>query len=327
MSPRIAKEEDSDRLAKIAELYYLEDLNQQKIAKLLGISSQKVYRMLKRARELGIVEIRIRRSGEVDTEHSQSLASHFDLYNSLVVRTYSDNSNGVIRAVAQAAASFLKDCFESYSGVGVAYGRTLHEVLEYLPRLDLNGMRVVQMMGGYGGRRWKTVAIELVKEFADRLRGEPIYLFAPAFAKNIETRNAFLSEKEVQEVLQMAEEVDVALVGIGGMRRETSLLIETGNFEAKEIEELVKRGAVGAICGTFFNREGEVIHSGLDQKRIAVDVKSIRNRGSRVIGIAGGMEKKEAILGALRGRWLTDLITDAQVGKWLLNVALKGSSR
>jgi len=165
------------------------------------------------------------------------------------------------------------------------------------------------------------VAIELVKEFASRLGGEPVYLFAPAFAKSPETRDAFLSEKEVQEVLRMAEEVDVALVGIGGMRRETSLLIETGNFEEQEIEELVRRGAVGAICGTFFNIDGEVIMCDLDKKRIAVDVKRIRERGSRVIGIAGGMEKKEAILGALRGKWLTDLVTDAQVGRWLLSTA------
>jgi len=324
LSPRVAKEEDFERLAKIAELYYLEDLNQKKIAELLGISSQKVYRLLKRARELGVVEIRIRRSGEVDTELSHSLAKRFGLHNALVVRTYSDVSEGVIKAVAQAAASFLKDYFVPYTSVGIAYGRTLHEVLEYLPRLDLKGIRVVQMMGGYGGRRWKTVAIELVKEFASRLGGEPIYLFAPAFAKNSETRNAFLSEEEVQEVLRMAEEVDVALVGIGGMRRETSLLIETGNFEEEEIEALVRRGAVGAICGTFFDKDGEVIRGGLDQKRIAVDVKRIRSRGSRVIAMAGGMEKKEAILGALRGKWLTDLVTDAQVGKWLLSVPRRG---
>uniref|UniRef100_A0A7V4WKV2 Sugar-binding transcriptional regulator n=1 Tax=Candidatus Caldatribacterium saccharofermentans TaxID=1454753 RepID=A0A7V4WKV2_9BACT len=321
MSPRVAREEDFERLAKVAELYYLEDLNQRKIAELLGVSPQKVYRMLKRAREIGIVEIRIRRSGEVDAELSQSLAEHFDLQNAVVVRTYSGTPEGVVKAVAQAAASFLRDNLVPYTSVGVAYGRTLHSVLEYLPRLDLHGIRVVQMMGGYGGRRWKTVAIELVKEFASRLGGEPVYLFAPAFAKSPETRDAFLSEKEVQEVLRMAEEVDVALVGIGGMRRETSLLIETGNFEEQEIEELVRRGAVGAICGTFFNIDGEVIMCDLDKKRIAVDVKRIRERGSRVIGIAGGMEKKEAILGALRGKWLTDLVTDAQVGRWLLSTA------
>lgn len=320
LSPRVAREEDFERLAKVAELYYLEDLNQKKIAELLGVSPQKVYRMLKKARETGIVEIRIRRSGEVDAELSQSITERFGLLNAVVVRTYSGTPEGVIKAVAQAAASFLKDHLVSYTSIGVAYGRTLHAVLEYLPKLDLHGVRIVQMMGGYGGRRWKTVAIELVKEFANRLGGEPVYLFAPAFAKSPETRDAFLSEQEVQEVLRMAEEVDVALVGIGGMRRETSLLIETGNFEEEEIENLIRRGAVGAICGTFFDIRGEVIESDLDQKRIAANVKRIRERGSRVIGIAGSMEKREAILGALQGKWLTDLITDAQVGKWLLGV-------
>lgn len=322
----MTKEDDFERLVRVAELYYLEDLKQRKIAELLGISPQKVYRMLKKAREIGIVEIHVRKGGEVDAELSRSLAECFDLQNAVVVRTYSGVAEGVAKAVAQAAASFLRDNLVSYTSVGVAYGRTLHGVLEYLPQINLHGVRVVQMMGGYGGRRWKTVAIELVKEFANRFGGEPVYLFAPAFARSPATRDAFLSEKEVQEVLRMAEEVDVALVGIGGMRRETSLLIETGNFEEQEIEELIQKGAVGAICGTFFNIEGKVIESDLDGKRIAANVKNIRKRGSRVIGIAGGIEKRDAILGALRGGWLTDLVTDAQVGEWLLSVSSRKRS-
>jgi len=79
------------------------------------------------------VEIRIRRSGEVDAELSQSLAEHFDLQNAVVVRTYSGTPEGVVKAVAQAAASFLRDNLVPYTSVGVAYGRTLHSVLEYPP--------------------------------------------------------------------------------------------------------------------------------------------------------------------------------------------------
>lgn len=37
-----------------------------------------------------------------------------------------------------------------------------------------------------------------------------------------------------------------------------------------------------------------------------------------MIGVAGGIEKAEAIRAVLRGRWLTTLITDAPVARRLL---------
>lgn len=311
--------EDIDLVVKVAELYYLSDLSQGKIAEIVGISPQKVFRTLKKAKELGLVEIRIRRTGEVDQELSSRLKEKFALKDAVVAEAYGGTER-VTKAVAQAAASFLKLCLEShsYTSVGVAYGRTLWEVLNYLPFFRFPDLKIVQMMGSYGGRRWKTLAIELVRSFSKHLGGEPFYLLAPAFAKNSTSREVFLQDGGIREILEMAENVDIALVGIGGIKRETSLLIETGDFRPDEIEELVHNKAVGAICGTFFDVEGRVVHSVLDSRRIAVNLERLKHNAKRIIGMAGGLEKRETILGALRGKWITDLVTDVEVARWLI---------
>ena len=63
MSERAARHidagEDRLQLADVARQYYLEDLTQEQIARGMGVSRSQVSRMLKVARERGIVEIRI----------------------------------------------------------------------------------------------------------------------------------------------------------------------------------------------------------------------------------------------------------------------------
>ncbi len=47
-------------ISRIATLYYREDKNQSEIGDVLGISTSKVSRLLKQAREQGLVEVTIR---------------------------------------------------------------------------------------------------------------------------------------------------------------------------------------------------------------------------------------------------------------------------
>ncbi|MGQ9472873.1 MAG: sugar-binding domain-containing protein, partial [Candidatus Caldatribacteriaceae bacterium] len=143
--------ENIDMVVKVAELYYLSDLNQGKIAEIMGISPQKVFRLLKKAKELGVVEIKIRKTGDIDRELSSILREKFALKDAVVAEVYNSGTERIIKAVAQVAAGFLRSCLESYSysSVGVAYGRTLWEVLNYLPFFNFPQLKIVQMMGSY----------------------------------------------------------------------------------------------------------------------------------------------------------------------------------
>ena len=66
-------------LIKIARLYYEKELNQQRIADQLGLSRQKVQRLLKQAKEDGIVRIGITPVMGVYSDLEIALAEHYAL--------------------------------------------------------------------------------------------------------------------------------------------------------------------------------------------------------------------------------------------------------
>ena len=59
----------------------------------------------------------------------------------------------------------------------------------------------------------------------------------------------------VSSVLERAEQVDIALVGIGAMR--SSQVSEMSNITAEERRLIFDKGGVGEILGYYFTLEGK----------------------------------------------------------------------
>ena len=77
-------------------------------------------------------------------------------------------------------------------------------------------------------------------------------------------------------------------------------------------------GAVGDICFRYFDIQGVPIKSPLMQRVIGIDPAMLRAVG-RVIGIAGGRRKLQAILAALRGGWIDVLISNRRTAEGLIS--------
>ena len=74
-------------------------------------------------------------------------------------------------------------------------------------------------------------------------------------------------------------------------------------------KDLQKKNAIGEICTYYFNADGTIIESGINERVFAIDYESYIKIPIRV-GIAGGDEKTQAIIGAIKGRLINVLITD-----------------
>ena len=79
--------------------------------------------------------------------------------------------------------------------------------------------------------------------------------------------------------------------------------------------ELEQRGAVGDLCGRFFDVQGRqcLVEPGV----IGIPLEQLKAL-DHVIGVAGGEEKVAAILGALRGGCLNVLVTDTVTAEAVL---------
>jgi deoxyribonucleoside regulator len=306
-----------DLMREVAKLYYYEDLTQDQIGEIVGLSRQKVWRVLKKAKEEGIVQIKIIETSDKELENENQLKEKFGLKEVKITLSFQENDKILLKRVAQVAASYLRNRLDPYSTLGVAYGKTIFEIIHYLTPKKIPGLRVIQIMGGYGKLKGDVMAVELARRIAENFDGQVVYLMAPAFAKDQATRDAILSNESVFKVLDMSKKVDIALVGIGGVL-ETSTLLDTGDLYDHEIEELRKKKVVGNICGNFYDETGAIIETLADKRRISISLQDLK-KIPLVIGVAGGKNKFLPILGALKGRFIQALITDDLTAKLLIN--------
>jgi DNA-binding transcriptional regulator LsrR (DeoR family) len=304
-------------MREVAKLYYYEDLTQDQIGEIVGLSRQKVWRVLKKAKEEGIVQIKIIEPSDKELENENQLKEKFGLKEVKITLSFQENDKILLKRVAQVAASYLRNRLDPYSTLGVAYGKTIFEIIHYLTPKKIPGLRVVQIMGGYGKLKGDVMAVELARRIAENFDGQVVYLMAPAFAKDQATRDAILSNEGVFKVLDMSKKVDIALVGIGGVL-ETSTLLDTGDLYDHEIEELRKKKVVGNICGNFYDETGAIIETLADKRRISISLQDLQEI-PLVIGVAGGKNKFLPILGALKGRFIQALITDDLTASQLIN--------
>ncbi len=149
-------------------------------------------------------------------------------------------------------------------------------------------------------------------------KGECYYIHAPAIATSEELCRSFRSDLTVKQALQMAKLANYSLVGIGEMSAETTL-ISTGYISLADVGILHRKGAVGNIVGQFFDIEGNIIDCDLHKRIVAFPIEELRKM-KNVIGVAGGKNKIEAILGALHGNFITVLITDEETATSIINL-------
>jgi DNA-binding transcriptional regulator LsrR (DeoR family) len=106
------------------------------------------------------------------------------------------------------------------------------------------------------------------------------------------------------------------LVGVGSLEP-SPLLRASGNAIAEEDQaQLRGLGAVGDICLRFFDSGGAHVDSPLDSRVVGIAADTLRSVPRRV-AVAGGDRKFTAIRAALRGGWLSALVTDLGVARRL----------
>jgi DNA-binding transcriptional regulator LsrR (DeoR family) len=218
-------------------------------------------------------------------------------------------------ALGRAAARFLERNVRRGSAVGVSWGTTLRAVIDQLRRRPLRPT-VVPLVGGVGQVSPGIHANDLAHAIADAFGGRVQLLHAPAIVASRGVRQALLRDSGIAKVLATARQVELALVGIGGLVP-SSTLVQSGFFSADDLAALRRRGAVGDVCTRPFASDGSPVDGDLDRRILAIDLPDLR-RITTVVAVAGGAAKAEAIRGALVGRLVDVLVTDHLAAREIL---------
>jgi DNA-binding transcriptional regulator LsrR (DeoR family) len=311
-----ADEESRERLAAVARMYYLDDLGQQAIAGIMGISRSQVSRLLTRARERGIVRITVEDHDPRDRLLERRLSERYGLRLAVVVRCAERALDPLRRSIGYVAAPAVADLIEAGAVLGLAGGRTLAALVEYLrPRAGARGITAVPLMGNIGPLASPIDAVDLSRAVAQRFGGDSYTISAPAIAQDRSARDLFLAHEHIRMVRDLFGGLSLALVGIGSL--DESAFIERGVLGPAPLARLREAGAVGEVCGRFFDAHGRECPSDYGERVIGVDLESLR-RCPDVVAVTNGPRRAAALGAALAGGLVTSLVIDDAGARALL---------
>jgi DNA-binding transcriptional regulator LsrR (DeoR family) len=310
-NPVMARIHELRLTARIARMYYTDGMKQADIAERLHISQTTISRLLRRAREEDVVRIIVNVPGGTYPELEERLRETFALSEVVVAECGEDREEEILARIGEAAAHYVETTLEDGEIIGISsWSESLLRMVDNIHPVKPPGAdEVVQILGGMGNPSVQAHATNLTVRLAKLTRATPLLLSTQGVASSARAKDVLLSDPFVRSTMKEFARTTMALVGIGAVEP-SKLLADSGNvFTAAELTELVKLGAVGDICLNFFDKNGREIHSSLEERVIGITLDQLR-AVRRVVAVAGGGRKVDALLGALRGGFIDVLITD-----------------
>jgi len=198
--------------------------------------------------------------------------------------------------------------------VAIGSGRSLRAAVEQLPPLECPHHKIVSLVGNIAADGSASF-YDVIVRFADAVQAPHYPMPLPVIASTSHERDLFFEQASVRQIVSLAASADVTYVGVGDLG-ENPPLLQDGFITRKELQILNKAGAVGEIVGWAFDSAGGIIE-GLTNDRVA-SVKLGQPARNLTIGVSMGENKTKAISAALKGKWLSGLITDEKTAERLL---------
>jgi DNA-binding transcriptional regulator LsrR (DeoR family) len=302
-------------MSKVSTLYYLEGLTQREIAERLSVSRPKVSRLLQRARDQGIVQISVQPPQGNYVELEAELEQRFGLEEAVITSAGAataglDGTDDALlkHEIGSAAARYLRRTIQDGDVLGVTWGTTLQAMVQALQPVKTNDVHVVQTLGGVGPPEAEAHAAELSRRLARLVNGRLTALPAPGIVEKPEVREVLFSDHHIQAAWHLFPKITTAYVGIGALDT-NPIFDDDPNVSASVYDELTSKGAVGDIALRFFDADGSPLVTPLNDRLVGITLDQLAE-ADRVVGVAGGVRKLEAIHGALQGQLVDVIITD-----------------
>lgn len=313
-------EDREELLVRISEMYYVKECSQMDIARAVGFTRSAVSRMLKEAKEKGIVEIQIRRPLRFDEALAQALRQRFALQSAHVVAWDKESDYDELRArLGKAAAQVLTGLLTHNLVIGVAWGTTVNATIAALEVKDRVPVTVVQLVGVLGSSSHASNAHALVQSLAGKVGGEGVYMYTPFIVDSEETARSLRNSENVRTAIEAGQHCDIALLGIGATDPDFCALYQSGHISRGTLAALRRAGAVGDVSAHFFGIDGRATDTDFHNRLIGIALDDLLAIPTR-LGVAGGRAKAQAILGALRGRLINVLVTDSPTAAQVLEL-------
>lgn len=296
-------------MTKTVWYYYFDNMTQQRISELLGISRIRVVKLLNKARSTGIIQFKMRDDSISRMRLEKNLAETHGLKDTFIVPSPSSEIT-INENIARAAAMYISNRLDNKNNtfINMGYGDTQSRVLNNLATLVENPISIVSLTGG--------VSYYLPNNMSTIFNAKLYLIPSPLLVSSKEVVDAIRNEASINEISRMVQLSSLSVIGIGAIK-ENATIVKSGILNKNDLLYLKMKGAVGDILCHFIDKDGNLVDSNIEDRLISTPLSTLRNLNN-VIGVAAGDDKVDAIKAVLRGGYIDILITDESTAFQLL---------
>ena len=303
------------KITLAAELYYVYHLTQNDIASQMGVSRVWVGKLLQKAEELGIVRVEVNTASVGISELEKALKDRFDLKYAKVIRCA--GSEPCTQTCARAASSYLASILRHNDCISTFWGSTLAAIVAEFVPLNFPDVTVVPFSGGLGFNKTVTPN-QIAYTLGEKLSAKVRPLHAPGIVAGRKERDLLLSDPTIRETIELSENADILVLGMGPLRHPT--LVSTKSVSEEEFAELESIGCVGDICLNFLDGNGQMVDHPIHERILSGDLTKARPRAREVITASCGVSKAGIIRATMVGKWVDTVITDEKTARAILSI-------
>ncbi len=301
--------------ARAAWLYYVEELTQGEVARELGVSRSTVVRLLRRAKENGLVRITLDVPRDV-FEMERELERLYGLKRVRLVPEAGDEEQ-LKRWLGHVSSELVVEMVKPGNTVAVGWGTTLRAITDSLTGEQMvEGVRVVPLVGGLHRASSGTNSYWVAEQLGRYFRAPAQALYAPLFVEDLSTAEALARDPDIGKTLDLIRDASLVIYSVGTLD-ENATMVRLEYLSPEERAFLQERGAAGDIACRWVDVQGEPVELPSTINPVGVSLEDLKNIPNRLV-VAGGEIKREALLGTLRGGYATTLVTDDSTAAYLL---------
>jgi DNA-binding transcriptional regulator LsrR (DeoR family) len=299
-------------MLQAAELYFLEDFSRAAIGEALGISRFRVARLLKEARETGLVNITLMRPDGLDPERAKRLQTDCGLDRAIVV-PWSPESD-LLQVLTEAAASYFVEHVEQSDILGLPSGRTAGRVARLITALP--NCTIVQIAGVAAAASLWESPTETMRRVTQLTTGPSYPIFAPIVLSSLQAAETLRREPGIQDAYSFFPKLTKAMVAMAPWRPGESMIHDSVSTEDQKFVSSFNPAV--EVLANILDADGNQIVREFTDRSLAISLDLLR-KVPDVIAVAGGESRHEAVLAAVRAKFINTLVTDSRTAQFIID--------
>lgn len=307
-----------DYIIEAAWLYFHDGLNQNDIAKRLSVSRASVVNYLAEARRRDYVRITLDSDVFRNNQLAGDLKQKFGIADALVIPADASSERRSYERVIRAASDWLPQFLAPGDHLGIAWGETIYRLAEVAPKLALNDLTVVQLIGSKPSEIG-FAAENCAATLAQRFGAQCANLHVPLLLSTPELCESLKAEAMIAKQLQMIVDCKKVIFAAGTTDPDSHIAM-IGLLDHDTLSDMRSKGASGVICGRVIDQNGNPMPAPNEDQMIGITLAQMRDKEMGML-VSAGLDRVPAAKAAMRGGYVTHLITCSASAEQLLHDA------